>query len=207
MSKTMLLYSVDMIQLALTKSNPPQLIVTAYGMAATTGWTDIALTTLETKLSGDGILDLDFVGVPPQEVFVPYTAPAVAHYVRKNDVERIVGVKVHARSNALTRLVHPSVPPLHPGGKGSWHPLQPLDSTPESQHLAGPDFRGPKTMAIGEEHPTYPPAEQIKSWWVGEESLPIAEIPPSSVIAELHWPWRDPWGPVEQGGINPFGAR
>ena len=61
---------------------------------------------------------------------------------------------------------------------------------------------------LGEEYPTFLPAEHITSWLVGEEhSNPIAEHPPSSVIAEHQWPWQDPWGPVEQGGINPFGAR
>lgn len=234
------IYSIDSIQFALTKSMPPSLLVTAFGRASSTGWSDIKLESLEKTLSPDGILDLAFVGLPPQEVFVPYLAPVTAHFVWKN-AEEVIGVKIHARSNDLTRLIlenrgglttekvgEEGPPTTQIAGEGQ-APTEQIAKTLAigEEHLT--------TLALGEEHPHHPPT----TWIVGEEtphtttmlgeefppthvspiaegmtfthgehpaSLPIIENPPSTITAETG-PWGDPGGPVETGGINPFGRR
>lgn len=225
------IYSIDSIQFALTKSNPPSLLVMASGRAASTGWSDIKLESLEKTLSPDGILDLAFVGVPPPEVFIPSVAPVTAHYVWK-DAEGVIGVKVHARSNDLTRLILEEGPPAARAAVAGQAAAEHFAKTLAlgEEHLT--------TLAIGEEHWPHPPTTHI----VGEEtphtsipfgeefppthiaplaenmtfthgehpaSLPIIENPPTTVGAEIGpWgPWHDPIGPIETGGINAFGRR
>lgn len=171
MSRTTRLYSIDSLHLALTKSNPPELLVTATGQAATTGWNDISLVPLESELSPDGILDLAFVGTPPQEVFAAFLVPAIAHYVWK-DAEKIVGVKVHARTNDLTRLLverasgaHGGLTTLAIGEEGP--PITEIAGEAHGgQHgsAATAHFAGAKTLANGEEH--------LTTLAVGEEHLP-----------------------------------
>lgn len=171
MARTTRVYSVNGIQLALTKSNPPELLITAAGTVVSTGWNDIALVPLEEELSADGILDLAFVGTPPEEVFVAFPVQAVAHHVWK-DAEKIVGVKVHARTNELTRLlVEHGI-----GGHGGITSLVFGEESPPTTQIAGEaqggrpspaaaaDPIGAKTFAAGEEHMT--------TFAVGEEHQP-----------------------------------
>jgi hypothetical protein len=190
MARTTRVYSVNGIQLALTKSNPPELLITAAGTVVSTGWNDIALVPLEQELSPDGILDLAFVGTPPEEVFVAYPVQAVAHHVWK-DAEKIVGVKVHARTNELTRLlIEHGI-----GGHGGITSLVFGEESPPAAQIAGEtqggrpwptptvDAIGAKTFAAGEEH--------LSTLAVGEEHQPpITTLvfgeeghPPTTLIA------------------------
>jgi hypothetical protein len=206
MPKLTRVFSVDSIQLALTKSNPPQLMVTAIGHTATTGWNDISLVPLEDELSPDGILDLEFVGAPPQEVFVPYLVPAIAHFVWKENVDRVIGVKVDGRSNSLTQLMHQA--PVADRSAVTIRALGEGNGPSATSLAAGRGAFPPTTEIVGEEG-------GVVTFWLGEHpslyfaehmSLPIAEQL-SNHFAESGAPLRDPWEPMERGGTNAFGAR
>jgi hypothetical protein len=130
---TVRLLSIENVQLTLSKSNPPTLVVIANGRAATPGYTNIRLGILEGELSPDGIFDLEFVGEPPGGIVPQVVVPAHANLIIERDVERIVGVMVHARTNSITALVGASGPADAGAGIG--------------QAFTG----GAKTLAIGEE--------------------------------------------------------
>ncbi|MDB5677684.1 hypothetical protein [Sphingomonas bacterium] len=149
MPKPTRIYSIDSIQFALTKSIPPSLLVMASGRAVSTGWSDIKLEPLEKTLSPDGILDLAFVGVPPSDISLPMLTPVSAHFVWK-DAEGVIGVKIHARSNDLTRLIFED--------RGGFTTERVGEEGPPITQIAG-EGQGPaehlaKTLAIGEEHMT-----------------------------------------------------
>ena len=92
MAKQVRLYNISDIQLSIFESQPPKLGVAVSGQATTTGWKNIELVPLEKTLSPDGILDLDFVGEPPEGISIPVITPVSAHFVWADDVDRLVGV-------------------------------------------------------------------------------------------------------------------
>lgn len=152
----MRVYQVDSITLSLLKSNPPQLLVEVNGTTTTPGWKDIHLATMEKKLSKDGILDLELAGTPPDHIVPQVLRPVTADLLVTQDVEKIVGVMVHARSNKLSELL----------GAGGGRP-----------QLSHP---GPTTLAVGEEK--NPVGEKLPmgetTWRFGEEKAPFGEKSP-----------------------------
>lgn len=128
------LLSVQSIQLGGGNSED-SVSVFVTGLAVTTGWRDIELVPLEKELSSDGILDLEFVGVPPKEPSIQVLTPVSASLLWKGDVKRLVGINVHSRSGAHIHLL--------PGPGG-----------PQPTTFAlGEEGPGPTTMAMGEEGP------------------------------------------------------
>lgn len=160
----MRIYQVSSIRLTLMKSQPPQLLVEVDGFTATPGWKELELVPLEKKLSADGILDLEFVGKPPSGIVAQVLRPVSADIVITDEVEKIVGVMVHARDNKLTTFF----------GGG-----------PEAAAMGGGRFT---TLALGEE--TSPVGEKFpigeKSAFIGEEKLPHGEKSP--VVGEEKFP-------------------
>ncbi|KAB7613629.1 hypothetical protein F9L33_09630 [Amylibacter sp. SFDW26] len=144
------LFSISSIELALLKSNPPQLSITVAGLATTSGWSNPELKPMEKVLSADGILDLDFVAEPPSGIALQALTPIVASVIWEDDVERLIGVKVYSRSGDQVQLLAEiNTRPINQ--------LAPTNiaATPSSGNqfttLALGEEGGPTTLAIGEE--------------------------------------------------------
>ncbi|MEP4193077.1 MAG: hypothetical protein ABJN51_18445, partial [Sneathiella sp.] len=103
----MRIYTVDSIRLEILKSSPPQLSIQAQGHATSGGWSNPQLVPLEKTLSADGILDIEFVATPPKPgtIVTQGLAPVCAELCWKGDVDRLVGVRIVARTNELTELL------------------------------------------------------------------------------------------------------
>ncbi len=90
------------VQLALMKSNPPQLAITAYGLVRTGGWKN---GTLEPRYyinpPADGIQDFDFVADPPVGPATEVVLPITAHYILTHIPAWLKGVRVHAETNKV----------------------------------------------------------------------------------------------------------
>ncbi len=139
----MRIFQVDSVEIQVAESDPPQAVITVHGTATTPGWTNVRLDPLEKTLSADGIFDLELVGEPPDGIVPQVLTGVMASFVLKKDVERLVGVKVDARTNSVTQLLQ--------------HVLQ-----ASAGRVAGPAFT---TFAVGEETPT--------TLALGEEGGPV----------------------------------
>lgn len=84
------------------------------GTVPTPGWTNLILAPMETVLSSDGVLDLEFVGDPPDPpIMSPKPVPVSTHTwipSKSFEINRLVGVLVHARRNNE----YSGVPPFYP---------------------------------------------------------------------------------------------
>lgn len=129
---------VDTIDVSLTKSLPPAILVVAHGHVPTTGWTKPELSPwFYIRAPDDGIQDLDFVAEAPSGKVGEVVLPIVAELTIHRDIanywgpERpLKGVRVHARANskeyligaddtlkeAVTPISSPVAAPLLPGG-------------------------------------------------------------------------------------------
>ncbi len=96
---------VQQIKYSYLKSMPPKLMIEANGIVSSIGWSDITLVVLEKKLSDDGILDLEFVGKPPKDTSGQRITPVMASILIEDDVDKILGILVHARTNNLLQMV------------------------------------------------------------------------------------------------------
>ncbi len=104
-------HDVQRVGVALTRSIPPDLIVTAKGRASTTGWTDPHLTAwIYVQPPKDGILDFDFVAKAPTGIVLQVLTDIIgsaqlseidiANYWGKG--KPLKGVRVHAVANSTT---------------------------------------------------------------------------------------------------------
>ena len=144
------LFSISSIELALLKSDPPQLSITVAGLATTSGWSDPELKPMEKTLSADGILDLNFVAKPPSGIALQALTPIVASVIWEDDVERLIGVKVYSRSgNQVQLLAEINTRPIDQFAPTS------IAATPSNGNplttLALGEEGGPTTFAFGEE--------------------------------------------------------
>lgn len=96
---------VQQIKYSYLKSMPSKLMIEARGIVSTMGWSDIKLVPMEKKLSDDGILDLEFVGKPPKEAAGQKITEVMASILIEDDVEKIHGILVHARTNNLLQMI------------------------------------------------------------------------------------------------------
>jgi hypothetical protein len=88
---------VDSVRCAINKSNPPQLVVTAYGNVPTGGWTG---PTLEPRVyvapPADGIWDYDFKATPPAGPATQVITPIEAtHTWPDYSPATLKGVRIH----------------------------------------------------------------------------------------------------------------
>ena len=151
----MRVFSVADITLTIMKSDPPQLSIIARGLATSTGWRNAELRPLEEELSPDGILDVEFVADPPDGIALTVMTSIVADTIWADDVDRLIGVRVVARTNEKTELV------------SSPADLTTLALGEESDF----DFT---TLALGEEGDILT-APQFEKWPMGETN-PFADI-------------------------------
>lgn len=149
------IFSVTGIQLDLLKSQPPQLAIGATGLTTTAGWSAPELKPLEKELSPDGILDLEFIAEPPTDLVPQVISPTAATLIWTADAERVVAVRVVARSNDITQFL----------SRGD-------DGRPSTEAFGEEDSL--TTQALGEEDPITTAAIGEEDWLttraVGEET-------------------------------------
>ena len=100
------LLKVNNIDLALLKSNPPQLSITVFGSAPTTGWTNAHLIPYVYIMPpADGVYDFDLAGIPPSGLAGEMISPAVANYIWPEFPHELKGVRVHASINKEEKML------------------------------------------------------------------------------------------------------
>ncbi len=120
------IYSISNVILSILPSDPPQLAINVTGMATTPGWWNPELIPLEQELSPDGILDLAFVAEPPQGLVFQALTPISASIVIRENVDRIVGVRIVARSGDRFALLRQRPAPMpQPSEPTTPDPLDP----------------------------------------------------------------------------------
>lgn len=172
---------VNQIRFSLLKSHPPKLMIEADGLVGTPGWTDLKLVPLEKKLSADGILDLNFVGTPPKDIVPQVISPVTAHIIVEDEIDNIIGVLVHARTNKLLRLIDQDNGAQNAAQEQQAQYAQQVQFDPGSFGKS-PDFTTfaigegigdhlppIKTLALGEEGKSPFTGEEGKSPFKGEE--------------------------------------
>jgi len=97
-------YSVDSIKLALNKSNPPCLVVTAEGTANTSGWADFILRPLWNRSNPpvNGVYTFSLEGVPPTGIVQQVLTPTgqVSHTLTYGETMDVRKVIVYAATNS-----------------------------------------------------------------------------------------------------------
>lgn len=137
--------TINSVRLSLQKSNPPTILVEADGTVGTPGWKNLDLVPMEDPVSADGILDLEFVGTPPTGIVIQVIRPVTADFIITADVEKIVGVVVHSRTNSVTQLLSVAT---NPGGPSPGIPRFGVDPNAFTTLAIGEEG----TRAIGETH-------------------------------------------------------
>lgn len=103
-------YTVDKVDCALLKSNPPALAIRADGWVNSSGWSNAHLSEwVYITPPGDGILDLDFIAKKPEGFVIWVVTPVHADLIlRPVDMANfwgpglpLKGVRVHSATNDL----------------------------------------------------------------------------------------------------------
>lgn len=100
-------YAVDMVEVNVAESNPPQYAIRACGRVTTSGWGPAWLRPLPTKKPPkDGVYDFEFVAIPPNpqdpvlQVITPIATPT--QLWQPDDGGEVKGIRVIAASNKKT---------------------------------------------------------------------------------------------------------
>ncbi|MCP1200178.1 hypothetical protein [Notoacmeibacter sp. MSK16QG-6] len=169
------IYKVVDVAISTPSEKTDHTIIQASGFPATSGWRDIKLRPLEDELSADSILDLEFVGTPPDDPALQVIPqfPVSATFQWDGADGKLVGVRIVSRSNELTRLMRPlqrsarmSVMP-QPGGAGDADTLPPITFE-----------EGEEAPTLGEDYPT-DPKEDLPTLDEGEEPPTFGEDQPT----------------------------
>ncbi len=87
-------------------SLPPKLQINASGHVTSTGWTNAQLIPyVYIQAPPDGIYDFDFVAEPPDEVAAQAISAIEASYLWDAFPEGLKGVRIHASTNSLEKLL------------------------------------------------------------------------------------------------------
>jgi hypothetical protein len=102
--------SVVKVDLALLKSQPPRLVITATGFVTTSGWKNGRLEPrFYIQFPADGIQDFDFVADPPEGISLMVISPITAKPIEWDNPPAVLkGVRVHAQSNKIEALLDES---------------------------------------------------------------------------------------------------
>ncbi len=183
-------YSIENIKLDILKSNPAKLSIIAKGLVTSTGWKNSELKPLEKTLSADGILDLEFIATPPSpgEIVRYVLTDTVADYIWEDEVDRIFGVRIVARTNEKTQLLHT---------------LEPQDVWPWPWRNSQLPVT---TLAIGEETPFPSQIPFPQKWFIGETN-PASDIHKPTVGEKP--PFGEDFNRLDALSFpsNPFGTR
>ena len=88
----------------LMKSNPPILVIDAFGTVATSGWTDGRLEPrFYIDFPADGIQDFDFCATPPSGMTLQVITPITARIEWDNPPDNLKGVRIHAQTNSMEK--------------------------------------------------------------------------------------------------------
>ena len=94
------------VDTSLMKSNPPILVINAYGVVATLGWSNPRLEPrYYIEFPADGIQDFDFVADPPTGMVPQVITPIAAQIEWDNPPEELKGVRIHAQTNNVEHLL------------------------------------------------------------------------------------------------------
>ena len=105
-STSQLISEVTDVKLALLKSNPPQLSITARGNASTPGWTKPELKPfVYVAPPQDGIYDFNFEAVPPTGPVPAVMTPIEATYILNPLPSTLKGVRIHATNNTREAML------------------------------------------------------------------------------------------------------
>lgn len=123
------IFSVDSIDLALNKSNPPTITVTATGTASTSGWKNFALVPLwnRTNPPVNGVYEFSFEGEPPTGIVLQVLTPTgpVSYTLSADETKDAKRFVIYAASNYI---------------RSEWDAPKPLsatgDDTPELPRIA-----------------------------------------------------------------------
>ena len=98
--------SVENVEFALTKSNPPSLIISAFGTTSTPGWTNLQLQPLwnRTHPPKNGVYEFAFTGTPPANIVIQVldNVGPVSHTLSPVETMDCKKVIVHAATNCVT---------------------------------------------------------------------------------------------------------
>lgn len=96
-------FEVVSVSLALTKSQPPGLIIHAVGSVSSSGWGNARLVPyVYIAPPADGIWDFDFIATAPNGIALTVISPISATETIYPKPSWCTGVRVHAGSNAMT---------------------------------------------------------------------------------------------------------
>jgi hypothetical protein len=95
---------IQRLVLAVLKSNPPHLLVSAHGIVASTGWGDPALVP-RGEPGADGRLVLDFTVAPLPVTLAQIDLPVHAAFLYEGELGGVTSVCVHAERNQLVEAV------------------------------------------------------------------------------------------------------
>jgi hypothetical protein len=96
--------SVETVELSLTRSIPPQVIISCNGSVSTPGWEKPELI-LHPSAPRDGIYHFDFCAHPPSGNVQQLITPISASYTMKDKPADFKGVRINASSNFTVRLL------------------------------------------------------------------------------------------------------
>lgn len=94
-------FTVDYVEIALLKSNPPKLLINVLGTVRTSGWANPRLLPrIYVQPPPDGIWEFDFVADPPTGIALQVITPIFASYLFEGDFSEWKGVRVVAETNS-----------------------------------------------------------------------------------------------------------
>ncbi|MDH4276248.1 MAG: hypothetical protein OEW08_14540 [Gammaproteobacteria bacterium] len=99
-SSARLISEVTEVSLAMLKTNPPQLSITAKGNVSSAAWTKPQLKPfVYIAPPQDGIYDFNFEAVPPQGPAAAVMSPVETTYTLNPMPDTLKGVRIHATQN------------------------------------------------------------------------------------------------------------
>ncbi len=101
-----MIYKALKADLAILKSNPPQLALTAFGLVSTGGWKNGTLKPyIYVQPPNDGIQDFDFLADRPTGPAPEAISPISAHHVMSPMPSWLKGVRIRSRSNTVEAML------------------------------------------------------------------------------------------------------
>lgn len=99
-------YRVDSVDLAILRSNPPQLQIVAHGTVRTGGYTNATLIEIVyVQPPEDGIWDYDFVAEPPSGPSTDALTPIEARTIRGSIPDGLKGIRVRGETNSVEAML------------------------------------------------------------------------------------------------------
>ena len=99
-------YSIDSVDLLVTKTNPPGLQVHVQGQVASSGWSRFSLQYFVYVVPpADGIYEADLVGEPPEDISLPVLTPFSHDGTRLPFPEDLKGLKVYSATNSVSAML------------------------------------------------------------------------------------------------------